>query len=152
MLSDRCEEDYRGREWYDEDGGYHRVLHATAHAYVEQYGRGHWRKRTRSPWWDIHLPGRYPTSSSLSQGPLKELKVNPIRQVANAKRGTSQQWTSSRCRTKRKLRLLLFTFGSWRCRFPPGMNISQSTTGSVQLDTRMRCSILSLALRRPVGL
>ena len=40
MLSDRCEEDYWGREWYDEDGGYHRVFHATAHAYVEQYGRG----------------------------------------------------------------------------------------------------------------
>ena len=44
MLSDRCEEDYWGGEWYDIDGGYHRAFHATAHAYIEQYGREAWEE------------------------------------------------------------------------------------------------------------
>jgi hypothetical protein len=42
MFADRCEEEYWGGEWYGDNGDYHRAFHATAHAYIEKYGRKAW--------------------------------------------------------------------------------------------------------------
>eukprot|EP00533_Pseudo-nitzschia_delicatissima_P000458 CAMPEP_0116110366 /NCGR_PEP_ID=MMETSP0327-20121206/17864_1 /TAXON_ID=44447 /ORGANISM="Pseudo-nitzschia delicatissima, Strain B596" /LENGTH=950 /DNA_ID=CAMNT_0003603507 /DNA_START=7 /DNA_END=2859 /DNA_ORIENTATION=+ len=42
MFNERCEDEYWGGEWYDENGDYHRDFHATAHAYIEHYGRKAW--------------------------------------------------------------------------------------------------------------
>eukprot|EP00535_Pseudo-nitzschia_heimii_P007448 CAMPEP_0197184054 /NCGR_PEP_ID=MMETSP1423-20130617/9110_1 /TAXON_ID=476441 /ORGANISM="Pseudo-nitzschia heimii, Strain UNC1101" /LENGTH=959 /DNA_ID=CAMNT_0042634773 /DNA_START=105 /DNA_END=2984 /DNA_ORIENTATION=- len=42
MFSDRCEDEYWGEEWYGDHGDYHRAFHATAHAYIEKYGREAW--------------------------------------------------------------------------------------------------------------
>ena len=42
MFSDRCEDEYWGGEWYGDHGDYHRAFHATAHAYIEKYGRKAW--------------------------------------------------------------------------------------------------------------
>lgn len=44
MFTERCEEEYWGDEWYDENGEFHRPFHATAHAYIENYGREAWNK------------------------------------------------------------------------------------------------------------
>lgn len=42
MFAERCEDDYWGGEWYGDHGDYHRAFHATAHAYIEEYGRKAW--------------------------------------------------------------------------------------------------------------
>ena len=42
MFSERCEDEYWGGEWLGDDGDYHRSFHATAHAYIEHYGRQAW--------------------------------------------------------------------------------------------------------------
>ena len=42
MFSKRCSDEYWGGEWWDENDGYHRAFHATAHAYIEKYGRKAW--------------------------------------------------------------------------------------------------------------
>ena len=42
MFNERCEDEYWGGDWFDENGDHHRSFHATAHAYIEQYGRKAW--------------------------------------------------------------------------------------------------------------
>jgi len=42
MFEERCEEEYYGDTWYDENEDFHRSFHATAHAYIEYYGRETW--------------------------------------------------------------------------------------------------------------
>jgi len=42
MFEERCEEEYYGGQWWDDNDQYHRAFHATAHAYIEHYGRKTW--------------------------------------------------------------------------------------------------------------
>jgi hypothetical protein len=42
MFEERCDEEYYGDEWWDENENYHRAFHATAHAYIDYYGRKTW--------------------------------------------------------------------------------------------------------------
>ena len=42
MFEERCEEEYSGGQWLDEDNNHHRAFHATAHAYIDYYGRKTW--------------------------------------------------------------------------------------------------------------
>uniref|UniRef100_A0A7S4RXA4 JmjC domain-containing protein n=1 Tax=Ditylum brightwellii TaxID=49249 RepID=A0A7S4RXA4_9STRA len=44
MFRKRCEEEYWGSKWLDSNGESHRAFHATAHAYIEKYGREAWDK------------------------------------------------------------------------------------------------------------
>mmetsp|Transcript_1023 Transcript_1023/g.2367 ORF Transcript_1023/g.2367 Transcript_1023/m.2367 type:complete len:956 (-) Transcript_1023:134-3001(-) len=44
MFAERCEEEYWGDPWYDSEGRFHRPFHATAHAYIEEYGKEAWDK------------------------------------------------------------------------------------------------------------
>ena len=42
MFGERCEEEYDGGQWRDGNNNYHRAFHATAHAYIDYYGRKTW--------------------------------------------------------------------------------------------------------------
>ena len=42
MFEERCDEEYYGGEWWDENEDFHRAFHATAHAYIDHYGRKTW--------------------------------------------------------------------------------------------------------------
>jgi len=42
MFEERCEEEYYGGQWWDENDNFHRAFHATAHAYIEYYGSETW--------------------------------------------------------------------------------------------------------------
>ncbi len=42
MFSERCQKEYSGIQWVDENENFHRDFHATAHAYIEYWGREAW--------------------------------------------------------------------------------------------------------------